>query len=201
MDVPAYEIVFCISKTQYSLCRQHKCPLFHDIVFYAHYTSFAMRCQHNSTLFLLLWLVFLVDFCGFSLFLLRYQVKQKAFSDFHILISENAKKNCHIRFLQYSSFLIFLFTSYVKYLYLIHSSMAVSTAASAVPIAAFSAFFIFYNASDCKTCDCNYDSAYNYCSHTILLSGYPKRICQRLLSPFTNAVQNFTNKHNHDLYC
>ena len=54
------------------------------------------------------------DFCGFSLFLLRYQVKQKAFSDFHILISENAKKNCHIRFLQYSSFLIFLFTSYVK---------------------------------------------------------------------------------------
>lgn len=114
MDVPAYEIIFCISKTQYSLCRQHKCPLFHDIVFYAHYTSFAMRCQHNSTLFLLLWLVFLVDFCGFSLFLLRYQVKQKAFSDFHILISENAKKNCHIRFLQYSSFLIFLFTSYVK---------------------------------------------------------------------------------------
>ena len=108
MDVPAYEIIFCISKTQYSLCRQHKCPLFHDIVFYAHYTSFAMRCQHNSTLFLLLWLVFLVDFCGFSLFLLRYQVKQKAFSDFHILISENAKKNCHIRFLQYSSFLIFL---------------------------------------------------------------------------------------------
>ena len=90
MDVPAYEIIFCISKTQYSLCRQHKCPLFHDIVFYAHYTSFAMRCQHNSTLFLLLWLVFLVDFCGFSLFLLRYQVKQKAFSDFHILISENA---------------------------------------------------------------------------------------------------------------
>ena len=48
------------------------------------------------------------------MFLLRYQVKQKAFSDFHILISENAKKNCHIRFLQYSSFLIFLFTSYVK---------------------------------------------------------------------------------------
>ena len=90
MDVPAYEIIFCISKTQYSLCRQHKCPLFHDIVFYAHYTSFAMRCQHNSTLFLLLLLVFLVDFCGFSLFLLRYQVKQKAFSDFHILISENA---------------------------------------------------------------------------------------------------------------
>lgn len=78
MDVPAYEIVFCISKTQYSLCRQHKCPLFHDIVFYAHYTSFAMRCQHNSTLFLLLWLVFLVDFCGFSLFLLKSTIKPKS---------------------------------------------------------------------------------------------------------------------------
>ena len=44
----------------------------------------------------------------------KAQLNQKAFSDFHILISENAKKNCHIRFLQYSSFLIFLFTSYVK---------------------------------------------------------------------------------------
>ena len=172
MDVPAYEIIFCISKTQYSLCRQHKCPLFHDIVFYAHYTSFAMRCQHNSTLFLLLWLVFLVDFCGFSLFLLRYQVKQKAFSDFHILISENAKKNCHIRFLQYSSFLIFLFTSYVKYQCLIHILVAVSAAASTITIAAFSAFFILHNTSHCQTCYYDYDSTNNYCSHMILLSDY-----------------------------
>ena len=97
-----------------SRIQQHKCPPFHDIVFYAHYTSSLLRCQHNSTLLLLFWLEFSFCFCGFSLFLLRYQVKQKAFSDFHILISENAKKNCHIRFLQYSSFLIFLFTSYVK---------------------------------------------------------------------------------------
>ena len=155
-----------------SRIQQHKCPPFHDIVFYAHYTSSLLRCQHNSTLLLLFWLEFSFCFCGFSLFLLRYQVKQKAFSDFHILISENAKKNCHIRFLQYSSFLIFLFTSYVKYQCLIHTLVAVSTAASAVPIAAFSAFLIFHNASHCQTCYYDYDSTNNYCSHMILLSDY-----------------------------
>ena len=100
MDVPAYEIIFCISKTQYSLCRQHKRPLFHDIVFYAHYTSFAMRCQHNSTLFLLLWLVFLVDFCGFSLFLLKSTIKPKSvfrfsYFDFGKRFSNYIVVQCH----------------------------------------------------------------------------------------------------------
>ena len=38
------------------------------IVFYAHYTSSLLRCQHNSTLLLLFWLEFSFCFCGFSLF-------------------------------------------------------------------------------------------------------------------------------------
>ena len=81
-------------------------------------------------------------------------------------------KNCHIRFLQYSSFLIFLFTSYVKYQCLIHTLVAVSAAASTITIAAFSAFLIFHNASHCQTCYYDYDSTNNYCSHMILLSDY-----------------------------
>ena len=51
-----------------SRIQQHKCPPFHDIVFYAHYTSSLLRCQHNSTLLLLFWLEFSFCFCGFSLF-------------------------------------------------------------------------------------------------------------------------------------
>ena len=47
-----------------------------------------------------------------------------------------------------------------------------SAAASAVSVTAFSTLFIFSDTSDCKTCDYYYDSTYNYCSHTLLLSDY-----------------------------
>lgn len=46
-----------------------------------------------------------------------------------------------------------------------------SATASAISIAAFPAFFIFSDASYGKTCNYYYNSAYNYCSHTLLLSG------------------------------
>ena len=51
------------------------------------------------------------------------------------------------------------------------SSAAASAAASAIAIAAFSTLLVLANASDGKTCDYYYDSTYNYCSHTLLLSG------------------------------
>lgn len=47
-----------------------------------------------------------------------------------------------------------------------------SAAASAISVAAFSVLFVFAHASDCKTNDSQYDSTYNYCSHTKLLSSY-----------------------------
>lgn len=95
---------------------QQKCPLFHDIVFYAHYTSSTIQCQHNSTLILLLWLVFCFDCCGFSLFLILnpHHLTIHCTWKLHIITAVKAWrqhgfwnpyswKNCHARFLQHSS--------------------------------------------------------------------------------------------------